>query len=93
MKRILILLALMINSCVEPSSGNESKGVPNESPNCGPSTYQQLLCIAGVSEEAGNTYDEDEADCCSETDECNWANDDFCDCDGLYAWDSDDCAE
>ena len=160
MKRILIFLALMINSCVEPSSGNETTGVPNKIQTCGPSAYQQILCVAGVSEEVGNTFDEEadtsasapsevsagervteagaeiiteagtevfaeagiaagevaageiaagevvageieagteafqsEEECCLETDECNWANDGFCDCDGLYEWDADDCAE
>ena len=163
MKKILILLALMINSCVEPSSGNDVTGVPNESQACEPSAYQQILCIAGVSDKASNTYNEEadtsasaprevsagegiseagaeiiteagievsveagiaageiaagesvageieagepageeaggqavenEAECCSETDECNWANDGFCDCNGLFEWDFDDCAE
>jgi hypothetical protein len=43
------------------------------------------LCITDL--DAGD----DSTECCGPSDPCEWADDDYCDCDGEQAWDAVDC--
>ena len=49
-----------------------------------------LDCVSGVS--LSCFLNDDDEDCCDESDPCDWAEDNFCDCGGTTSWDTVDCA-